>query len=188
LTGWLAAWLPSELMNDPSNTHLVWASRTCIFTSPITGSGGSARLARQMSSTFSYSWTGSRPLGLSQIQTRNEKEGRGAFTALSLSLFPLTMSSSFSAYDFDDVPHTVTSTRYQSFIDLSPSPNSSYHTHTRRSSRTRSGSVGSENSTTPLHTQRSSIRINTNLMVRICVSNSLFPTPTPAYQPGPSLF
>ena len=158
------------------------------FNRPITGSGGSARLARQMSSTFSYSWTGSRPVGLSQIKTRNEKEGRGTFhfLSLSLSLFHFTMSSSFSAHDFDDAPHTVTSTRYQSFIDLSPSPN--YHTHTRRSSRTRSGSVGSENSTTPLHTQRSSIRINTNLMVRICVSNSLFPTPTPAYQPGPSLF
>jgi len=88
------------------------------------------------------------------------------------------MSSSFSAHDFDDATHSVASTRYQSFVDLSPSSN--YHTHTRHS-RTRSGSLGSEDPTATLHPQRSSIRINTNLMVRICVSNSLFPTP--AYQP-----
>jgi hypothetical protein len=72
-------------MNDPSNTH----TERAYSLHPITGSGGSARLARQMSSTFSYSWTGSRsrPVGLSQIKTRNEKEGRGALTALSLYLY-----------------------------------------------------------------------------------------------------
>lgn len=107
-------------------------------------------------------------------------------TALSLSLFRLTMSSSFSAHDFDDDTHSVTSTHYQSFIDLSPSSN--YHTHTHHSSRTRFGSLGSEDSTTPLHPQRSSIRINTNLMVRICVSNSLFQRPLINRRSGPSLF
>jgi hypothetical protein len=98
------------------------------------------------------------------------------------------MSSSFSAHEFDDRPLSVTSTHYQSFIDLSPSSN--YHTHTHHSSRISHASVGSENSTTPLHPQRSSIRIDTNLTVRKCVSNSL--SPTPPYQfdvppPFPSL-
>ena len=82
---WLVGWLPSELMNDPSNTHHTLCGPV-ERAYPITGSGGSARLARQMSSTFSYSWTGSRPVGLSQIKTRNEKEGRGTFHFLSLSL------------------------------------------------------------------------------------------------------
>ena len=106
-------------------------------------------------------------VGLAQIKRASkEKESWGSLPALSLSLFRLTMSSSFSAHDFDDDTLSVTSTRYQSFIDLSPSSN--YHTHTHHSS------VGSENSTTPLHPQRSSIRIDTNLMVRKCVSKSLF--------------
>jgi hypothetical protein len=78
------------------------------------------------------------------------------------------MSPTFSAHDF----HDDLSSNDQSFIDLSPSSN--HHTHTHRSSRARSTSVDSQKSTAPLNPQRSGIRINTSLVVRICISDSLF--------------
>jgi hypothetical protein len=77
------------------------------------------------------------------------------------------MSSSFSAHD----PHDDLSPTNLSFIDLSPS--STHHTYTHPSSRARSASVDSEKSTTPLNPQRAGIRINTSLVVRIWVSDSL---------------
>jgi len=114
-------------------------------------------------------WTGSRSVGLESI---SQKKENGGSARLFLSLFRLLMmSSSFSAHD----PHDDISLKNLSFIDLSPS--SSHHTHTHTSSRARSASVDSEKSTTPLNPQRSGIRIDTSLVVRICVSDSLFLEP-----------
>ncbi|KAI0308072.1 hypothetical protein B0F90DRAFT_1813405 [Multifurca ochricompacta] len=65
-----------------------------------------------------------------------------------------------STNDFD-ATRSIAST-HESFIDLSPSSN--YFIHTYSSSRARSRTVYSENSTTPFYTQHSSMRINANSM------------------------
>ena len=134
---------------------------------PITGWIGSARQF-----TFLDRFTAVGLESINQNETSEEKRWVGPLVSLSLSLFRLLMmSSSFSAHD----PHDDLSSNTQSFIDLSPS--SIHHTHTHRSSRARSASVDSEKSTMPLNPQRSEIRINTSLVVRICVSDSLFSQP-----------
>jgi hypothetical protein len=71
-----------------------------------------------------------------------------------------TMSSRFSARDYDDRP--LSSPR--SLVDLSPSS----HSHSPRS-RVRSGSLGAETEAPTISTQteRSNIRINTDLTVSV---------------------
>ena len=76
-----------------------------------------------------------------------------------------TMSSRFSAHGYDD-DDSLSS--HRSLVDLSPS------SRTPRS-RARSGSLGAEDPTIPGNAQRSSIRINTELTVRIIsISGSCF--------------
>ncbi|KAI0274920.1 hypothetical protein BC834DRAFT_965383 [Gloeopeniophorella convolvens] len=67
--------------------------------------------------------------------------------------------STTSVHDLDDV-RSIAST-HESFIDFSPS-SPGWHVR-KHTSRARSGTVGSEDSTTPLNTPRSTIRINTNV-------------------------
>jgi len=90
---------------------------------------------------------------------------RGMESGRRFSIFVcFTMSTRFSAHDFDDHPRPT----LKSFVDLSPS------SHTPRS-HAAPASVGSElEGPTVPHTQRSSIRINTDLSVRIYTSNILF--------------
>ena len=73
------------------------------------------------------------------------------------------VSFTMSAHDFDDHPRSS----HESFVDLSPSSRAPH-------SRARSGSVGSEVPVIPCHAQRSNIQINTDLTVRIYLSNILF--------------
>jgi hypothetical protein len=85
-----------------------------------------------------------------------------------------TMTTGFLSpiNDFDDT-HSIVSSPNGSFIDFSQS--ASRFLLNTRSSHTRSGTIGSEDSATSIYAQpRSTIRINTNMMVRIYLSNSLF--------------
>jgi hypothetical protein len=86
----------------------------------------------------------------------------------------LMMSTGFVSpliHDFDDT-HSVASIQNESFIDFSQSSKILLHT---RSPHASSGTVGSEDSAAPLYPQQhSSTRIDTNLMVRIYLSNSHF--------------
>ena len=71
-----------------------------------------------------------------------------------------TMSARLSAHDFDDHPRST----HESLVDLSSSSRS----------HARSASVGSEDPGIPRLAQRSSIQINTDLTVRIYMSNIHF--------------